>query len=151
MWGEISFGDGSVEQLARVANYGVSCGLTRRTADGAPVALPFPENITRKVNQYRGFIGYRHPHFLKARFILDGTGRVEWIHRPQVDTEGFVILYRAEAVPHEYLLPDTRDGPLTLCFPYVLTRERVRPSWGDFFPPAPGADGRDRQRGETPS
>ena len=37
----------------------------------------------------------------------------------------FAILYRAEAVPHEYLLPDTRDGPLTLCFPYVLTRERV--------------------------
>ncbi|MGC2216721.1 MAG: hypothetical protein WA645_03520, partial [Pseudolabrys sp.] len=92
----VSFGDGSVEQLARVANYGVSRGLTRRTADRAPVALPFPENITRKVNQYRGFIGYRHPHFLKGRFILDGTGRVEWIHRPQVDTEGFVILYRAE-------------------------------------------------------
>jgi hypothetical protein len=115
------------------------------------VAPPFPENITRKVNQYRGFIGYRHPHFLKGRFILDGTGRVEWIHRPQVDTEGFVILYRAEAVPHEYLLPDTRDGPLTLCFPYVLTRERVRPSWGDSFPPAPGADGRDRQRGEATS
>ena len=86
MWGEISFGDGSVEQLARVANYGVSRGLTRGTADGAPVALPFPENITRKVNQYRGFIGYRHPHFLKGRFILNGTGRVEWIHRPQVDT-----------------------------------------------------------------
>ena len=73
-------------------------------------------------------------------------------------TQGFVIFYRAEAVPHEYLLPDTRDG---LCFPYVLTRERVhaahrvglggRPSWGDFFPPAPGADGRDRQRGEAPS
>ena len=40
-------------------------------------------------------------------------------------TQGFVILYRAEGVPHEYLLPDTRDGPLTLCFPYVLTRERV--------------------------
>lgn len=74
----------------------VSRGLTRGTADGAPVALPFPENITRKVNQYRGFIGYRHPHFLKGRFILNGTGRVEWIHRPQVDTEGFVILYRAE-------------------------------------------------------
>ena len=64
----------------------VSRGLTRGTADGAPVALPFPENITRKVNQYRGFIGYRHPHFLKGRFILNGTGRVEWIHRPQVDT-----------------------------------------------------------------
>lgn len=33
VWGEISFGDGSVEQLARVASYGVSRGLTRRTAD----------------------------------------------------------------------------------------------------------------------
>jgi hypothetical protein len=73
------------------------------------VALPFPENITRKVNQYRGFIGYRHPHFLKGRFILNGTGVSNgFIGRKS--TQGFVIFYRAEAVPHEYLLPDTRDG-----------------------------------------
>ncbi|MGC1316239.1 MAG: hypothetical protein WA866_06295 [Pseudolabrys sp.] len=73
------------------------------------MALPFPENITRKVNQYRGFIGYRHPHFLKGRlFSMVPDVSNGFIGRKS--TQGFVIFYRAEAVPHEYLLPDTRDG-----------------------------------------
>ena len=166
VWGaDIPLADGWVEQLARqlgcrVANYGVSgygtdqayIRFTRKTADEAPLALLgiFPENVMRNVNQYRGFIGHPlHPYFLKGRFILDRAGRLQWIHRPQVDADGFVTLHRepAKVVPHDYLLPDTRDGPVTLSFPYTLTLARValmprirvrltgRPSWGDFFLP----------------
>src|SRR5262249_40550435 len=166
VWGEeIPLGDGWVEQSGRplgcrVANYGVSgygtdqayIRFTRKTLDEAPLALLgiFPENIIRNVNQYRGFIGYPpHPYFLKGRFILDGTGGLEWIHRPQIDAEGLVMLHSkpAKVVPHEYLLPDMRDGPVTLRFPYALTLARValmpriwarlsgRPSWGDFYLP----------------
>ena len=51
----------------------------------------------------------------------------------------------ANLLPHEYLLPDTPDGPVTLRFPYTLTVARValmprlrvrftgRPSWADFY------------------
>ena len=48
-------------------------------------------------------------------------------------------------VPHDDLLPDTHDGPVTLRFPYLLTLGRLAlmprvwvritnsPSWGDFY------------------
>ena len=164
VWGDdIPHADGWIEQLSRklgcrVANYGVSgygtdqayVRFTRMTQDDAPVTLLgiFPENVMRNVNQYRGLIGFvQSPLSLKGRFVLDGGGRLEWIHRPQIDEEGFVSLLRdpAKVVPHDYLLPDTRDGPVTLRFPYTLTLARValmprvrvritgRPSWGDFY------------------
>src|SRR5262249_34766674 len=56
----------------------------------------------------------------------------------------------ANLVPHEYLLPDTPDGPVTLRFPYTLTLARFalmprlrvritgRPSRAEFY----GADHR---------
>jgi hypothetical protein len=164
VWGEeIPPADGWIEQLShrlgcRVANYGVSgygtdqayMRLRRVTADTAPLALLgiFPENIVRNVNQYRAFLGYAaNPVSLKGRFVLDATARLAWVARPRLDAEGFVALNRApaEMLPNEYLLPDTRDGPVTVRFPYTLTLVRValkprlwarftgRPSWSAFY------------------
>jgi hypothetical protein len=108
----------------------------------------YPENIVLNVNQYRGFLGYgASPTGLKGRFVLDGEGRLQWIHRPRIDEKGFLDFLRdpAKLLPHEYLLPDTPDGPVTLAFPYTLTLARValmprlrvritgRPSWADFY------------------
>jgi len=165
-WGEeIPAADGWIEQLShrlgcRVANYGVSgygtdqayLRFRRTTADEAPLALLgiFPENAIRNVNQYRAFAGYEaHPISLKGRFVLDAGGGLVWVPRPRLDEDGFVALNRAPAkvLPNEYLLPDTRDGPVTLRFPYTLTllnvalKPRVwarftgRPSWSDFYDP----------------
>jgi hypothetical protein len=166
VWGDdIPLADGWLEQLShqlgcRVVNYGVSgygtdqayIRFTRKTADEAPVTLLgiFPENLMRNVNHYRGFMGFGlHPYFLKGRFVLDGAGGLEWIPRPRLDADGFVALHReaAEVVPRDYLLPDTRDGPATLRFPYVRTVVHValmrrlwerlggRPIWSEFFLP----------------
>jgi hypothetical protein len=164
VWGEeIPPADGWIEQLShrlgcRVANYGVSgygtdqayLRFRRITADEAPLALLgiFPENIVRNVNQYRAFLGYaQHPVSLKGRFVLDSAGALAWVRRPRLDAEGFVELNRApaKALPDEYLLPDSRDGPVTVRFPYTLTLLRVafkprlwgrvtgRPSWSAFY------------------
>ena len=164
VWGDdIPLADGWVEQLSRklgcwVANYGVPAYGTdqayvrfqRMKQDQAPVTmLGFsPEHIMLNVNQYRGFMGYGpSPSGLKGRFILDGEGRLEWIHRPRISEKEFVEFLRdpANLLPHEYLLPDTPDGPVTLRFPYTLTVARValmprlrvrftgRPSWADFY------------------
>jgi hypothetical protein len=166
VWGEeVPPADGWIEQLSRrlgcrVANYGVSgygtdqayLRFRRTTADEAPLVVLgiFPENIIRNVNQYRAFAGYAlHPGSLKGRFVLDAAGRLAWVPRPRLDAEGFVALNRtpAAALPNEYLLPDTQDGPVTLRFPYMLTLVRLalkprvwarftgRPSWSDFYDP----------------
>jgi hypothetical protein len=164
VWGtDIPLADGWVEQLSRklgcrVANYGVEMYGTdqsyvrflRIRQDEAPVTLLgiFAENIVLNVNQYRGFLGYSpSPTGLKGRFVLDGAGRLEWIHRPRIDEKGFLDFLRdpASLLPHEYLLPDTPDGPVTLRFPYTATLARFalmprlrvritgRPSWADFY------------------
>jgi hypothetical protein len=164
VWGEeIPLADGWIEQLShrlgcRVANYGVSgygtdqayMRFRRIVADDAPLALLgiYPEDVGRNVNQYRAFLGYAvHPVSLKGRFVLDATGRLAWTARPRLDADGFVALNRApaEVLPNEYLLPDTRDGPVTMRFPYTLTLARVafkprlwarftgRPWWGAFY------------------
>lgn len=164
VWGDnIPLTDGWIEQLSRklgcrVANFGVSgygtdqayVRFLRLRQDEAPITLLgiFSENIVRNVNQYRGFLGYGpSPTWLKGRFVLDSEGRLEWIPRPRLDEKGFQDFLRdpANLLPHEYLLPDTPDGPVTLRFPYTLTlarialmpRMRVRitghPSWADFY------------------
>ena len=164
VWGDnVPLADGWVEQLSRklgcrVANYAVEMygtdqsyvRLQRIRQDEAPVTLLgiFPENIMLNVNQYRGFLGYSpSPTGLKGRFVLDGEGRLQWIHRPRIDEKGFLDFLRdpASLLPHEYLLPDTPDGPVTLRFPYTATLARFalmprlrvrftgRPSWADFY------------------
>jgi hypothetical protein len=164
IWGYgIPLQDGWIERLShvlgcRVADYGVAgygtdqayVRFTRMTQDEAPVAVLgiFPENVMRNVNQFRGFLGFpQSPVFLKGRFVLDPTGKLDWIHRPRIDEAGFLKLLRdpASVVPHDYLLPNSYDGPVTLRFPYTLALARVllmprlwvrvtgRPSWADFF------------------
>ena len=160
---DVPLADGWIEQLSRklgcrVANYGVPgygtdqayLRFMRMTQDEASVTLLgiHPENVIPNVNQYRGFIGFDPtPAVLKGRFVLDAEGRLEWIDRPRIDEDGFLNLLRdpASVLPHEYLLPDTRDGPVTLRFPYALALARVavlprlrvritdRPSWADFY------------------
>jgi len=162
---EVAAQAGWVEQLAhllgcRVANYGVNSYGTdqslvqfrRNQNDQAPVVLLgiFPEDVMRNVNQYRALMGYDpQPAWLKGRFVLDGAGGLAWVARPHVDAEAFARLNRGPAgfLPHEYLLPDTRDGPVTLRFPYtlslirMLTAPRVwsrltgHPLWSRFFDP----------------
>ena len=162
---EVAAQDGWVERLAhllgcRVANYGINSfgtdqslvRLRRNQNDDAPVVLLgiFPEDVMRNVNQYRAFVGYDpQPAWLKGRFLLDGAGALSWVARPHVDAEGFARLNRtpAEFLPHEYLLPDSRDGPITVGFPYTLalmrlltsprvwTRLTGHPLWTRFFDP----------------
>ena len=160
---DVAADEGWIERLAhllgcRVANYGANAYGTdqalvrfRRNAnDEAPLVLLgiFPENVMRNVNQYRALMGYESsPLNLKGRFVLDAAGGLVWLPRPHLDADGFVTLNRApaEVLPREYLLPDTRDGPVTLRFPYALALLRIalmprvwthytgRPSWSEFF------------------
>jgi hypothetical protein len=160
---DVAAADGWIERLAhllgcRVANYGVNAYGTdqalvrfRRNAnDEAPLVLLgiFPENVMRNVNQYRALMGYDlQPQNVKGRFVLDAAGGLVWVPRPHLDADRFVRLNRApaEVLPHEYLLPDTRDGPVTLRFPYILALLRIvflprvwthfggRPAWSEFF------------------
>jgi hypothetical protein len=162
---EVAAQDGWVERLAhllgcRVANYGINSfgtdqslvRLRRNQNDEAPVVLLgiFPEDVMRNVNQYRAFVGYDpQPAWLKGRFLLDGAGALSWVARPHVDAEEFARLNRTPAafLPHEYLLPDSRDGPITVGFPYTLalmrlltsprvwTRLTGHPLWTRFFDP----------------
>jgi hypothetical protein len=174
VWGDdIPLNEGWIEQLSRllgcrVANYGVSgygtdqafLRFRRMRSDEASVAILgiFPENVMRNVNQYRAFIGFPpHPRWLKGRFVLDREHALRWIERPNIDLAGFEALHRnpARIVPDDYLLPDTRDGPMSAQFPYILnvlrlamvprlrTRFTGRPSWGDFYE-------RDHPSGATP-
>lgn len=163
VWGEdLPPADGWIEQLARrigcrVANYGVSGYGTdqaylrfhKTATDEAPVVMLgiFPENLMRNVNQYRAFLGWElQPSLLKGRFILS-DGKLAWIPRPHLGVEEVIALHRTPAtvLPHEYLLPDSRDGPVTLRFPYTLTLARLalrpgirevilgKPLWSDYF------------------
>jgi hypothetical protein len=147
VWGEdVAPADGWVEQLSRIigcriANYGVSGYGTdqaywrfRKTADEAPVTMLgiFPENLLRNVNQYRALMGWSpQPSSVKGRFILDRAGELAWIPRPHLDSEAVITLHRrpGEVLPHEYLLPDSRDGPITpgLFHTWTLARLALRP------------------------
>jgi len=108
----------------------------------------FAENVVRNVVDYRSFLGQApHPLWLKGRFRLDTAGALVWSARPKLDAAGFIALHREpkRILPHGYALPDTRDGPVSIRFPYtiaalrialaprVLTRLTDRPSWADFF------------------
>jgi hypothetical protein len=163
VWGDdVALRDGWIEQLSRligcrVSNYGVSGYGTdqalirfRRATDRPPIVLLgiFPENLVRNVVDYRAFMGFApHPVWLKGRFRLDPAGTLRWQPRPKLDLAGFITLHRdpREILPDGYALPDTRDGPVSLRFPYtltalkllvsprVLTRLTGRTSWADFF------------------
>jgi hypothetical protein len=164
VWGEdVPPADGWVEQLARlmgcrIANYGVSgygtdqayLRFRKTTLDDAPVVMLgiFPENLTRNVNQFRGFLGMRlDPISLKGRYLLDGAGRLQWIARPQLGLPDITALLQrpVDLLPHEYFLPDSRDGPVTPSVSHLASLARLalvprartaalgRPLWADFY------------------
>jgi hypothetical protein len=166
VWGDdIPLQDGWIEQMSRrlkcrVANYGVSGYGTdqallrfRRTGhDRAPVVIlgVFGDNIVRNVNQYRAFIGFGlEPFWVKGRFVLDSSRNLQWIPRPKLDGSAFLELHKEPQafLPNEHLLPDTRDGPVTVQFPYTLTllrfamapriwnRIRGQTPWADLYSP----------------
>jgi hypothetical protein len=166
VWGdEIPMEDGWPEQLShklgcRVSNYGVSgygtdqayIRFERNAWDEAPIVLLgiFPEDVMRNVNQYRGFTGYPvNPSWLKGRYVLHRDGGLQWLHRPRIDEAGYLRLIGepASVIPNDFLLPDTRDGPVTLRFPYTLALTRLllkprvwarltgRPTWTNFYRP----------------
>jgi hypothetical protein len=139
---EVADADGWVEQLShllgcRVTNYAVGNYGTdqaflrfRHVNDDSPMALLGinPNNVMDNVNQYDGFLGSPlEPFALKGRFRFDAFDRLEWLPRPRLDANGFVAMHRnpAETLPHSYFLPDTRDGPVTIGFPYAVTLARV--------------------------
>jgi hypothetical protein len=167
IWGDdVALADGWIEQLSwqigcRVANYGVSgygtdqsyLRFRRMTHDKAPVVILgiFEEDIVRSVNQYRALLGWKlDPASVKGRFILDGARKLEWMPRPTLDAKRYVEMHQTPRayLPHEYFLPDTRDGPVTVRFPYTLTLTRFamapqlwsrlargQTPWADFYHP----------------
>ena len=164
IWGdEVPLAEGWIEQLSRrlgcrVSNYGVSGYGTdqaylryrRNTEDKAPVVILgiFPDDIVRNVNQYRAFMGFQlEPFWIKGRFILDDEGNLQWIPRPKLNAETYLELHQTPRafLPYEYLMPNTRDGPVSVRFPYMLSllrlalaprvwsRLRGQTPWADFF------------------
>jgi hypothetical protein len=167
VWGdEVPPADGWIEQLSRrlgcrVSNYGVSgygtdqayIRFRRLEHDSAPVVLLgiFPDDIVRTVNQFRAFIAFGlEPFWIKGRFILDTNGQLQWIARPHLDANSYLDLIRNPKtfLPHEYFLPDTRDGPVSVHFPYTLVAARLalmprlwnrlrgQTPWSDFYSPS---------------
>jgi hypothetical protein len=108
----------------------------------------FPENLMRNVNQYRGFLSVNlQPFALKGRFLLDAAGALQWTPRPRLGPGDFEALLRrpGDFLPHEYFLPDSRDGQVTPSWSHLISlarmalKPRIRaaalghPLWGDFF------------------
>jgi hypothetical protein len=139
---EVANDEGWIEQLShllgcRVTNYAVGNYGTdqaylhfHQVHDNSPIALlgVNPNNAMDNVNQYDGLLGSAlEPTALKGRFLLDPFGHLKWVPRPSLDRDGFVAMNRtpAETLPNSYFLPDTRDGPVTLRFPYTVTLARL--------------------------
>jgi len=162
---DVASADGWVEQLShllgcRVTNYAVGGYGTdqaylrfRQVYDESPMVLLGinPNNVMDNIDQYDGFLGSSlGPIALKGRFLIDSFDHLEWLPRPRFDANGFVAMHRnpAETLPHSYFLPDTRDGPVSLSFPYTLTLARValvprlqsillrRAEWSSFYAPS---------------
>jgi hypothetical protein len=115
-----------------VGNYGTDQAYLHfhQVHDNSPIALlgVNPNNAMDNVNQYDGLLGSAlEPTALKGRFLLDPFGHLKWVPRPSLDRDGFVAMNRtpAETLPNSYFLPDTRDGPVTLRFPYTVTLARL--------------------------
>ena len=139
---DVADDEGWVEQLShllgcRVSNYAVGNYGTdqaflrfRRIHDNSPIALlgVNPNTVMDNVSQYDGLLGSAlAPTAMKGRFLLDSSDHLTWLPRPRLDRDGFVAMNRnpAETLPHSYFLPDTRDGPVTLGFPYTVTLARA--------------------------
>jgi hypothetical protein len=159
---EVASNEGWVEQLShllgcRVTNYSVGNYGTdqdylhfRRVRDGSPFVILGinPNTVEDNVNQYDALLGAALvPTALKGRFLFDPSGQLDWLPLPRLDADGFVELNRkpGKMLPNSYFLPDTRDGPVTLNFPYTVTLARIasmprlhdllsrRPDWSALY------------------
>jgi len=139
---DVADDEGWVEQLShllgcRVSNYAVGNYGTdqaylrfRQVHDNSPIALLGinPNTVMDNMTQYDALLGDAlEPAAMKGRFLFDPGDHLKWLPGPRLDREGFVAMNRnpAETLPHSYFLPDTRDGPVTLSFPYTMTLARV--------------------------
>ena len=141
----------------RVANFGVGgygtgqaylrFGMTNVDPAKLVILGVFPENIMRNVNQYRGYLVAIHNiRSFKPRFILkDGElEAVPILDEPKLSFREFKQNPGGK-LPHEYFLPDSAYGPVSIRFPYILAvvkallhpRTRAvlfgKPSWVDFY------------------
>ena len=159
---EVANDEGWVEQVShllgcRVTNYAVGNYGTdqaylhfRRVRDDSPFVILGinPNTVEDNVNQYDALLGSALvPTALKGRFLLDPSGRLEWLPLPHLDGDGFVALNRnpGKMLPNSYFLPDTRDGPVSLSFPFTATLARIalmprlrdlllrRPDWSTLY------------------
>lgn len=134
--------EGWIEQLSHllgcrvnnyaVNNYGADQAYLRfrQVHDDSPIALLGinPNTVMDNMNQYDALLDAAlEPTAVKGRFLFDPWDHLKWLPGPRLDREGFVAMNRnpAATLPHSYFLPDTRDGPVTLSFPYTLTLARV--------------------------
>ena len=141
----------------RVANFGIGgygtgqAYLRFRMTNIDPAKLVvlgiFPDNIMRNVNQYRGYlVAYHNIWSFKPRFILkDGELKaIPIIDEPDMPFGEFKQ-NPGSRLTHEYFLPDTAYGPVTMRFPYILAVVKAllhprtmavlsgKPSWVDFY------------------
>ena len=141
----------------RVANFGVGGYGTGQAymrfkmmnVDPAKLIIlgVFPDNIMRNVNQYRGFLVAQHNIWtFKPRFILedDELSAIQIIDEPNMSFREFKQ-NPGSKLSHEYFLPDTAYGPVTIQFPYLLAVFKAllhpramailfgKPSWVDFY------------------
>lgn len=149
------------EQLGcRVANYGVSGYGTDQAVlrfqenlddEAATVILGLATvDILRIVNQDRRFIwGPDSGLAFKPRFVWAADGDLQPLDIPPITPEQIPEYVRTPEnfLEHEWFLPDTEGGPVTIRFPYslsilrglmsrrVLDKLLGRPSWISFYSP----------------
>lgn len=141
----------------RVANFGVGgygtgqaylrFGMTNVDPAKLIILGVFPDNIMRNVNRYRGYLVANHNiRRFKPRFILkdDELTVLPVIDEPNMSFREFKQ-NPGSKLPHEYFLPNTAYGPVTMQFPYLLTVIKAmlhprtmavlfgKPSWVDFY------------------
>lgn len=144
----------------RVANYGVAGYGTDQAVlrfqenlddEAATVILGLATvDILRIVNQDRRLIwGPDSGLAFKPRFILSAAGDLQQVDIPLIAPEQIPEYIRnpENYLEHEWFLPNTEGGPVTIKFPYSLTilrglmSRRVldkllgKPSWLSFYSP----------------
>lgn len=142
----------------RVANYGVSgygtdqalLRFVRGDEDGSGIVILgiATVDIIRLVNQDRRLIwNSRSGPLLKPRYALGADGRLRLIELPAVTAADLDEYARhpERYLHHEWFLPDTPDGPVTLRVPYSISLVRGlmlprvwnklagKPSWIEFY------------------
>ncbi len=142
----------------RVANYGVGGYGTDQAylrykeviKDKSPIVIlgHFSDNITRNINQERGFLT-NQPIGLKPRFVLE-SNELRLIPLPILTEEEHLSLrsHAQELLPYDYFAPGGPSGIQSLKFPFTLSllgtirhyrliaRIEGYPSYSPFYDPA---------------